>query len=123
MQTELFRKLEPHEEQAFKTYAHKHWVFDIKPENVWHPIVRKEWETMQELAETIVRVYKGLEPDITKDPISSDAHVATKNVLAFILDDYNTWDTINTEHFALWEILPREVQEKIIWQATAQYFQ
>ena len=123
----LFRELPTHEVHSFKQYVHTHWVMDMKPKSIWHPVVRKEWEIMQELSVTVEKLYKEMQPEINSmiscvDPISPEAWGATVDILTNVLNSQDTWDTINTEHFALWENLPTEAQQTMIGQVTRRYF-
>ena len=123
----LFRELQAHEVHDFKSYTHEHWVMDMKPENIWHPVVRQEWELMQELSVTVEQLYKEMQPEINSmiscvDPVSPEAWGATVNILTNVLNSQDTWDTINTEHFVLWEELPTEAQQTMISQVTRRYF-
>jgi|TARA_R110000824_G_scaffold20737_1_gene77774 hypothetical protein len=121
----LFRELQAHEVHDFKSHAHEHWVMDMKPESIWHPVVRQEWEHMQELATTINEIYKKIQPDIdfpNIDPISPEAWGETVRILTTVLKGQWQWDNVNTEHFALWEELPTEAQQIMISQVTRRYF-
>jgi len=59
----FFKTLNPEEEKQFVDWAHEHFEVDTPPNNLWHPVVRREWAMLQEKAEQLKKEgYPGGKP-------------------------------------------------------------
>ena len=48
MRDSFFRKLDPEEEEKFREWARENWLPDKECNELWHPVVRDEWEKITE---------------------------------------------------------------------------
>jgi len=114
----LFRTLSPEEEKEFKEYTHDNWTPSTAINEVWHPVVRDEWEKMDNLRLAAQDVYETIAADLKLgDHMEKSAQ--TKAIDAV----YTSFEGYASERDkVIWANIAQPAKATVVYQTVREYF-